>query len=128
MIHTLEKSTFHMCCGIAKHDHRTRVRPESSVQSLSHVQLFVTPWTAARQASLSITNSQSSLKLTSMGVSDAIQPSHPLSLTGALGAQVPHMPTVLGVGGGHTHRFPSLVTGAGRPPTHLGMSPLTPSP
>ena len=32
----------------------------SSVQSLSCVQLFVTPWTAARQASLSITNSQSS--------------------------------------------------------------------
>ena len=31
----------------------------SSVQLLSHVQLFVTPWTAARQASLSITNSQS---------------------------------------------------------------------
>ena len=35
----------------------------SSVQSLSHVQLFVTPWTAARQASLSITNSRSSPKL-----------------------------------------------------------------
>ena len=31
----------------------------SSVQSLSHVQLFATPWTAARQATLSITNSQS---------------------------------------------------------------------
>ena len=31
----------------------------SSVQSLSHVQVFVTPWTAAHQASLSITNSQS---------------------------------------------------------------------
>ena len=31
----------------------------SSVQSLSHVQLFATPWTTARQASLSITNSQS---------------------------------------------------------------------
>ena len=31
----------------------------SSVQSLSHVRLFATPWTAARQASLSITNSQS---------------------------------------------------------------------
>ena len=31
----------------------------SSVQSLSHVWLFATPWTAARQASLSITNSQS---------------------------------------------------------------------
>ena len=33
----------------------------SSVQSLSHVRLFVTPWTAAHQASLSITNSQSLL-------------------------------------------------------------------
>ena len=38
----------------------------SSVQPLSHVRLFVTPWTAARQASLSITNSQSSLKLMSI--------------------------------------------------------------
>ena len=35
----------------------------SSVQSLSHVPLFVTPWTAARQASLSITYSWSLLKL-----------------------------------------------------------------
>ena len=35
----------------------------SAVQLLSRVQLFVTPWTAARQASLSITNSQSLLKL-----------------------------------------------------------------
>ena len=33
----------------------------SSVQSLSHVQLFATPWTAACQASLSITNSNSHL-------------------------------------------------------------------
>ena len=48
----------------------------SSVQSLSRVQLFVTPWTAARHASLSITNSWSLLKL---WVGDAIQPSHPLS-------------------------------------------------
>ena len=38
----------------------------SSVQSLSHVQLFATPWIAARQASLSITNAQSSLRLTSI--------------------------------------------------------------
>ena len=37
----------------------------SSVQSLSYVQLFATPWTAAHQASLSITNSQSLLKLKS---------------------------------------------------------------
>ena len=38
----------------------------SSVQSLSHVRLFATPWIAARQASLSITNSRSSLRLTSI--------------------------------------------------------------
>ena len=35
----------------------------SSVQLLSHICLFATPWTAARQASLSVTNSQSLLKL-----------------------------------------------------------------
>ena len=38
---------------------------DSSVQSLSRVRLFVTPWTAARQASLSITNSRTLLKLMS---------------------------------------------------------------
>ena len=38
----------------------------SSVQSLSHVQLFATPWTAARQTFLSITNSWSLLKLMSI--------------------------------------------------------------
>ena len=38
----------------------------SSVQSLGHVQLFVTSWTAAHQASLSITNSPSLLKLISI--------------------------------------------------------------
>ena len=47
----------------------------SSVQLLSCVQLSATPWTAARQASLSITNSRSSLK----PIGNAIQPSHPLS-------------------------------------------------
>ena len=50
----------------------------SSVQSLSCVWLFVTPWTAAHQAFLSITSSWSLLKLMSW-VSNAIQPSHPLS-------------------------------------------------
>ena len=38
----------------------------SSVQSLSRVRLFATPWTAARQASLSITNSPSPPKLMSI--------------------------------------------------------------
>ena len=40
--------------------------PFSSVQSLSHVRLFAAPWTAAHQASLSTTNSQSLLKLMSI--------------------------------------------------------------
>ena len=38
----------------------------SSVQSLSRIRLFVTPWTAAHQASLSITNSWNFLKLMSI--------------------------------------------------------------
>ena len=49
----------------------------SSVQSLSRVQLFATPWTAAHQASLSITNSQSLLKLTSI---KSVMPSNHLIL------------------------------------------------
>ena len=48
-----------------------------SVQSLSYVQLFVTPWTAAPQASLSITNSQSLLKLMSIKL---VMPSNHLIL------------------------------------------------
>ena len=43
-----------------------QVHQFSSVHSLSCVQLFATPWTTARQASLSITNSRSSLKLMSI--------------------------------------------------------------
>ena len=49
----------------------------SLVQLLSHVQLFVTPWTAAHQASLSITNSQSLLKLVSIAL---VMPSNRLIL------------------------------------------------
>ena len=49
----------------------------SSVQLLSHVQLFVTPWTAAHQASLSITNSWSLLRLTSI---ELVMPSNHLIL------------------------------------------------
>ena len=55
----------------------------SSVQSLSHVRLFATPWIAAHQASLSITNSQSLLKLMPI---ESVMPSihlilyHPLLL------------------------------------------------
>ena len=48
-----------------------------SVQSLSHVRLFATPWIAGCQASLSITNSQSSLKLMSI---ELVMPSSHLIL------------------------------------------------
>ena len=51
----------------------------SSVQSLSCVRLFATPWIAARQASLSITNSQSSLRLMSI---ESVMPSSHLILCG----------------------------------------------
>ena len=59
------------------------IHPVSSIQLLSHIRLFATPWTAACQASLSITNSQSLLKLMSMKL---VMPSnylifcHPLHL------------------------------------------------
>ena len=48
-----------------------------SVQSLSRVRLFATPWTAARQASPSITNSQSSLRLMLI---ESVMPSNHLIL------------------------------------------------
>ena len=49
----------------------------TSVQSLSHVQIFVTPWTAACQASLSITNSRNLLQLMSI---ESVMPSNHLIL------------------------------------------------
>ena len=48
-----------------------------SLQLLSHVQLFATPWTAARQASLTITNSKSLLKIMSI---ESVMPSNHLIL------------------------------------------------
>ena len=53
----------------------------SSVQLLSRVQLFATPWTAAHQASLSITNSRSLLKLTSI---ELVMPANHFILCGHL--------------------------------------------
>ena len=52
-----------------------------SVQLLSHVQLFATPWTTARQASLSFTNSQRLLKLMSI---ESVMPSNHLIICRAL--------------------------------------------
>ena len=66
------------CCFCFQALPRGNVSPSKlSAQSLSHVQLFATPWTAACQASLSITNSQSLLKLMSI---ESVMPSNHLIL------------------------------------------------
>ena len=56
---------------------KTYIQEFSSVQSLSHVWLFLSPWTAAHQACLFTTNSQSLLKLMSI---DSVMPSNHLIL------------------------------------------------
>ena len=63
----------------------------SSVQSLSRVRLFATPWIAARQASLSITNPWSSLKLTSI---ESVMPSSHLLLCHPLLLLPPTSPSI----------------------------------
>ena len=63
----------------------------SLVQSFSRVQLFVTPWIAARQASLFITNSWSSLKLTSI---ESVMPSSHLILCPPLFLLPPIPPSI----------------------------------
>ena len=80
----IQRNPYQNTCGTF---HRTRTNnPQvymepsaqfSSVQSLSHVQLFATPWTAAHQASLSSTNSWSSPKLMSI---ESVMPSSHLIL------------------------------------------------
>ena len=63
----------------------------SSVQSLSRVRLFATPWIPARQASLSITNSRSSLRLTSI---ETMMPSSHLILCRPLLVLLPISPSI----------------------------------
>ena len=84
----MKKSLLHLVLGLAENQAslmriifgkkkkvKMLVSQFSSDQCLSHVWLFVTQWTAARQASLSIINTQSLLKLMSHWDGDAIQPS-----------------------------------------------------
>ena len=63
----------------------------SSVQPLSHVRLFAIPWITARQASLSITNSQSSLRLMSI---ESVMPSSHLILCRPLLLPPPIPPSI----------------------------------
>ena len=71
------QAPFHSHSWWLEHSHRYLLDCVSSVQSLSHVQLFATPWIAVRRASLSITNSWSSLRLTSI---ESVMPSSHLIL------------------------------------------------
>ena len=70
---------------------KVRVTQFSSVQSLSCVRLFATPWIAACQASLSTTNSRSSLRLTSI---KSVMPSSHLILCHPLFLLPPLPPTI----------------------------------
>ena len=85
-LHDMEIMSKHSnVCGLIwnwKERHRViSVLWFSSVQSLGRVRLFATPWIAARQASLSITNFWSSLRLTSI---ESVMPSSHLILCRSL--------------------------------------------
>ena len=78
LISMMRKAVLHNCKTLDTLQHLRDISVLfSSVQSLSRVQLFATPWIAAHQASLSITNSGSSLKLTSI---ESVMPSNHLIL------------------------------------------------
>ena len=64
----------YVCVYTYTHTHTQRNIQFRSVQSLSRVRLFATPWIAAHQASLSITNSQNSLRL--MSIKSVMPSSH----------------------------------------------------
>ena len=66
-----------MKCSLGISNFLEEISQFSSVQSLNRVLLFATPWIAARQASLSITSSQSSLRLMSI---ESVMPSSHLIL------------------------------------------------
>ena len=74
----------------------------SSVQSLSHVRLFATPWIAACEASLSITNSWSSPKLMSI---ESVMPSSHLILCHPLLFLPPIPPSIIVFSNGSTFRM-----------------------
>ena len=75
---------YHVTCYVTMY-----IMPHfSSVQSLSRVWLFATPWTAGRQASLSIPNSRSLLKLMSIESSNHLILCHPLLLLPSISASI----------------------------------------
>ena len=71
--HLYKRRTIYLLSWSSHSNHGKQVLHFTSVQSLSHVGLFPTPWTAVSQASLSITNSRSLPKLTSI---ESVMPSN----------------------------------------------------
>ena len=98
----------------------------SSVQSLSHVWLFATPWITTRQPSLSITISRSSLRLTSI---DSVMPSSQLILCHPLLLLPPIPPSIRVFSNESTLRMSGQSTGVAAlasflPKKSQGWSPL----
>ena len=90
------------------------------VQLLSRVQLFVTPWIAARQASQSITNSRSLLKLVSI---ESVMPSNPLILCRPLLLPPSIFPSIPGsLHMGHFFESGSQTMGVSAPTSVLPMN------
>ena len=79
--------------NICPHTNQLTIVQLSSAQLLSYVQLFVTPWTVAHQASLSITNSQSLFKLMSI---KSVMPSNHLIPCGPFLLQSSIFPNIRG--------------------------------
>ena len=110
-----------LCCPCAQ-----SLSQFSSVQSLSHVRLFATPWIAARQASLSITNSRSSLRLTSI---ESVMPTSNLILCRPLLLLPPIPPSIRVFSNESTLRMRWQSTGVSASASFLpkntqGLSPL----
>ena len=80
-----------LTCAFWRADRGVRLGQFSSVQSLSCVRLFVTPWTTAHQASLSITNSRSPPKPMSI---ESVMPSNHLILCHPLFLLPPIPPSI----------------------------------
>ena len=91
----------------------------SSVQSLSHVQLFATPWIIARPASLSITNSRSLLELMSI---ESVMPSSQLIFCRPLLLLSPIPPSIRVFSNESTHAWGGQSTGVSASASVLPMN------
>ena len=91
MFYSLPHQSNETCLAVISQSYTFNSWDFSSVQSLSRVWLFAPPWTAARQASLSITNYQSSLRLTSI---ESVMASRRLILCHPLLLQPQILPTI----------------------------------